>query len=533
MQDSEEPDLTFVAPPDAHAYEFQSSAVVEMLEKLATKFKDEQLALEKKEMEDHHTYQMLTMDLRNSIAAAEHEISKKKEWSAKHMQTHAETQALLTQVSATRAADFSYLTELDTTCNAKAVGFDARQKLRAEEIVAIERAIAILQQDSVAGATSKHLPGSLLAKATALVQIERNSQPENDIQERAATFLKGVSERIDSHVLSILASKVQLSPFTKVKQLIGDLIARLKAQELEEQQHKQWCDTELGTNLQTRTTKSDEVDGFHIEIDTLSTRISVLTKEVAILSKEIALIAAEMAKAASLRAAEKITNEDTIADAVAAQMELNRAITVLQDFYGTAANAVALTSSKFKVSKQPEIFEAPYTASDNAKNKNNVVAFLEVILSDFARLEAETSATENQAALDHTATAGQALLDKGAKEKLVKAKNIEKTSKSGDLVTARHNLELAQSQLDAALAYYDKLKPSCLTTSTEASSEGRIQRRNAEIQALKEALSILSGETIPDSAPDALYSSVDGGNFASDVSIPTLAPAVGAVTATR
>merc|ERR1719333_2060188 len=45
-----------VSAPEANAYEFQSSGVVEMLEKLLDKFIDERTTLEKEEMNSKHAY---------------------------------------------------------------------------------------------------------------------------------------------------------------------------------------------------------------------------------------------------------------------------------------------------------------------------------------------------------------------------------------------------------------------------------------------------------------------------------------------
>merc|ERR1719235_2332989 len=52
-----------VSAPEANAYEFQSSGVVEMLEKLLDKFIDERTTLEKEEMNSKHAYDMLMQDL--------------------------------------------------------------------------------------------------------------------------------------------------------------------------------------------------------------------------------------------------------------------------------------------------------------------------------------------------------------------------------------------------------------------------------------------------------------------------------------
>merc|ERR1719401_1439404 len=52
-------DALAVTAPEANAYEFQSSGVVEMLEKLLDKFIDERTVLEKEEMNSKHAYDML------------------------------------------------------------------------------------------------------------------------------------------------------------------------------------------------------------------------------------------------------------------------------------------------------------------------------------------------------------------------------------------------------------------------------------------------------------------------------------------
>merc|ERR1719262_473429 len=76
MQD---PEGLAVSAPEANAYEFQSSGVIEMLEKLLDKFIDERTTLEKEEMNSKHAYDMLMQDLNAQIAQAEKDRDEKSE----------------------------------------------------------------------------------------------------------------------------------------------------------------------------------------------------------------------------------------------------------------------------------------------------------------------------------------------------------------------------------------------------------------------------------------------------------------------
>merc|ERR1712118_539459 len=79
MQD---PEGLAVSAPEANAYEFQSSGVIEMLEKLLDKFIDERTTLEKEEMNSKHAYDMLMQDLKAQIAKATQDRDEKAETKA-------------------------------------------------------------------------------------------------------------------------------------------------------------------------------------------------------------------------------------------------------------------------------------------------------------------------------------------------------------------------------------------------------------------------------------------------------------------
>merc|ERR1712178_230898 len=304
-------------------------------------------------------------------------------------------------------------------------------------------------------------------------------------QARAADFLRDRAGELNSRVLSALSVRVADDPFTKVKKMIKDLIVRLMEEANEEAEHKGWCDTELSTNEQTRKEKTEAVETLHAEIDQLEASIAKLTEDISELTKAVAELDAAMAKATKLRQAEKAKNTETISDAQEAQTAVAQALTVLKEFYAKAAEATAFV-------QQPEIFDKEHKGMQS--ENGGVVGMLEVIESDFARLEADTKASEASAQKEYDEFMTDSEVDKTKKSTDIEHKTAKKQDEEQALTAKKSDLEGTQKELDAALAYFDKLKPSCVDAGV--SYEDRVARRKEEIESLQEALRILNGEDL-------------------------------------
>merc|ERR1711904_142110 len=480
-QDPDDENLA-VAAPEANAYEFQAQGIVDMLTKLAGKFEDERTDLEKEETNARHAFEMLSQDLKAQIGQATSARTEKSEAKAKALQSSADAKGDLQDTTTTRDDDSKYLADLTATCEQKSSDFAARQQLRAEEIAAVEKAIEILSSGAVSGASEKHLP-QLIQKSSSLAQLR--SVATNPNQLRVASYLKEQASRINSRVLSALAMRVADDPFKKVKKMIKDLIVKLMEEANEEAEHKGWCDTELSTNEQTRKEKTEAVETLHAEIDELEASIAKLTEDITELTKAVADLDAAVAKATSVREEEKAKNTVTIKDTQEAQTAVAQALTVLKEFYAKAAEATAFV-------QQPEIFDSPYKGMQS--ENGGVVGMLEVIESDFARLEADTKAAEATAQKQYDEFMSDSSVDKSEKSTDLEHKTEKKQDESQALTTKNKDLEGTQKELDAALAYFDKLKPSCVDSGV--SYEDRVGRRKEEIESLQEALKILNGEDI-------------------------------------
>jgi cell division septum initiation protein DivIVA len=482
LQQSEDPadEGLAVSAPEANAYEFQSHGVIEMLEKLLDKFIDERTTLEKEEMNSKHAYDMLMQDLNAQIAQAEKDRSEKAETKAAKLQARADAEGDLKDTTTTKEADEKYLADLTATCEQKASDFESRQQLRADEIVAIEKAIEIISSEAVSGNAEKHLP-TMLQKASSFAQLRSSS----GTQHRVAEYLEAQAKKLNSRVLAAVAAHAADDPFKKVKKMIKDLIVRLMEEANEEAEHKGWCDTELSTNEQTRKEKTQAVETLHAEIDQLEASIAKLTEDIGELTKAVAELDAAMAKATKLRQEEKATNTETISDSQEAQTAVAQALTVLKEFYAKAGDATAFV-------QQPEIFDSPYKGMQS--ENGGVVGMLEVIESDFARLESDTKAAEATAQKEYDTFMTDSKVDKANKSTDIEHKTAKKQDEEQAKVTKEKDLEGTQKELDAALAYFDKLKPSCVDSGV--SYEDRVGRRKEEIESLQEALRILNGEDI-------------------------------------
>jgi len=497
MQDPEATGLS-VSAPEANAYEFQSHGIVEMIEKLLDKFIDERTSLEKAEKNAGHAFELLLQDLKAQTEQASTDRGEKAGRKAKRLQEKADAEGDLVDTSTTREEDHKYLTDLSATCETKASDYESRQQLRSEELQAIGKAVEILSGSAVSGAAEKHLPTLLQGRrVSSMAQLRSHSGGQGPAaQERVASFLRRQARQLNSRVLSALAVRVADDPFSKVKKMIKDLIVRLMEEANEEAEHKGWCDTELATNEQTRKEKTAEVETLHAEMDELEASISKLTEDVANLAKEISELDAAMAKSTTMRQEEKATNAATVKDAEDAQAAVAQALIVLREFYAKAGEATALVQhrAQLRESRQvpPPIFDSPYQGM--AAEHGGVVGLLEVIESDFARLQTDTEAAEATAQKTYDEFMTDSKVLKAQKSKDVQHKTLKKQDEQQALTAKGSDLEGTQKMLDAALSYYDKLKPSCVDAGV--SYDDRVTRRKEEIQSLQEALRILNGEDL-------------------------------------
>jgi len=278
-----------------------------------------------------------------------------------------------------------------------------------------------------------------------------------------------------------VSAQLAANPFAKVVELIEGLLARLKAEAASEADHKAYCDEELKSNEKRRNKHQAAVARLTAEVQEKSVGLDDMAEEIKTLAEEQAALAQDMAQATDTRSKERLANEAAVEDAKAGQTAVKQAILVLKDFFSRQGVELLQASARRQVPAM-EKYAGMYDGG--------VVAMLEVIESDFARLEADTQASETQAQAEYARFMADAEKSTAAKRDAEFKLSLAKDQQEFEVEQLQKDLDSNQQQLDMAKAYYEELKPQCVEV--QVSHEEREARRQEEIKALTQAYEILN-----------------------------------------
>jgi len=487
-------EATDAGAPEANAYEFQSGSVITILEKLKAKFQEQLLALEKEEMNSKANYEVLMQQLTDNIKYATSSSEQKTAEKAGRLSDAANAKGEKTITEKAKADDEKILADTLAECAAASAEYEKNQVLRAGEIAAIAKATEILQSNAVSGHGQTYLPAASLvqASAPALAQLRSGANHEHASRQQIAEFLQSRAAKIGSRYLAIVADRAIQDPFAKVKKMIKDLIVKLMEQANAEADQNAYCTSELATNKMTREDKTAEVEDLTAKIDELTALSEQLASEITDLSDAVKDLRGQQHEATKIRNDEKEVNTKTVADAKEAQTAVEAATRILKEFYTKAADAALLQGGGEISQTMSEASKVPYEGLQG--ESTGVLGMLDVILSDFARLEADTLSAEDQAVAAYEKFMAESNENIAVKETEIKHKTNKKQQTDDKNLSLSKQRKLTQEELDAALGYYDKLKADCVDTNL--SYEDRVKAREAEIQSLQEALKMLQGEDL-------------------------------------
>mmetsp|Transcript_95043 Transcript_95043/g.220612 ORF Transcript_95043/g.220612 Transcript_95043/m.220612 type:complete len:710 (-) Transcript_95043:67-2196(-) len=477
--------------PAAAVYKTHSEGIVDVLEDLKEKAEEQLASLRKAETNALHNFAMLKQSLTDQAAADTKDLEDEKASKAASAETKATAEGDLNGTEKDLADGKAALEMASTNCMQAAADHEATVKARDEELKVIAEARKVLEEST----------GGASEQAYSMIQTQRigmrlqtradlaNAEVVNMVRKLAREHHSSALAQLASRIAAVMkfGSASGQDPFAKVKGLISDLITKLEAEAGAEATEKAYCDDEMAKTEEKKGELEDDISKLSAKMDQSSAKSAELKGDVKELQAELAALAQQQAEMDKIRQDEHAAYVEAKADLQAGLEGVRQALRILRDYYGGAA---LLQDGVAAAARQPAVPELHSKATGAGQS---IIGILEVVESDFAKSLAAEETQEDSAQGEYEKTTQANTVTKTLKDQDVKYKTQEYESLDKSLSEMSGDRETADTQLSAVLEYYAKLKERCIAK--PETYEQRQKRRAAEIQGLKEALSILEDET--------------------------------------
>merc|ERR1719310_223574 len=378
----------------------------------------------------------------------------------------------LKDTTAQMEADTTFLENVKSTCATADEDYQARLKVRTEEITAVGETIGILTDDEAQTAFSKSSAASFLQLRSRTHRLSADQQK----REKVAHMLKKAAMKSGDGQLAKLASSSKLLDFSEIKKAIDEMMAELKAVQKAEDDKYEYCTSEIKANEKETAAKYDLKADLEQKIDDLTSTITTLTDEIAALEALVAQTNVEMKAASENREAENKDFQVTVADQKATQAILKKAKDRMAAFYSMMQT------------KQTPPAQGTYSKHGGG---NIVVSLLQSVINESEDVEKKALNAENEAQkayeeyitdsnASNSAAATNIMNKSGSKAKAEQDKIATTESRDATiqdlLLLGEHNAALHQD-CDFLIKNYDVRKTA----------------RSEEIESLFNAKAIFSG----------------------------------------
>jgi len=468
----------------------KAGGILEILKDTKDQAEAELTEARKAEMESSHEYKLLKQSLENELGTKKKRTADAQSEKAATEDALGKAEGELAESSEMKAADEEFLKTLRGDCQTKAVEWEHRLQSAKGEIAALDKAAEILQK----GTSSAFIQVSVRRKVqsrsstimgTGTSDAVSDDEDEDDTEQRdedrrrkAVNRLRILQRKYRSNSLAQLVSRMKSDPMAKIKGLIEEMIAKLMAEAQAEASQKAFCDEEMGKSKKALEIKTGKINKYQARLDEAQVTRSKAEEEIKELETAMAAIDDEQAEATKIRKQEHEEFLKAQKDFKSASDACTEAIAVLKEYYQGASLLQVRSSSE--------------TSGDNSEAGATIIAFLETAEADFSNLLAEVEAAEEKAQQDFETLSSDNKVSKASKSAEAKGKASQAKMLASQIEDLKDDRDSTQKELDAVTMYMEKLKPEC--ESKVMSAGDKIASRKAEIEGLKDALSILEGE---------------------------------------
>lgn len=481
---------SFLSVPGFQSYAPQSGQIFGILKQLKRDFEDSLSDSQKKEKASQEEFEAMREAKEGEIATAKKAILGLDATIASFNEKHAAAAQEYEDTQAQLDMDKTFLTTLTQKCAATGEEFDARVKSRTEEIAAVQETIKILNSDEAFDVFDRSVKGVSLFQGAATTAEGAEAQRRRD---RAVAVLRKAAAGTGEASLIMLAASAQIDAFTKVKEDIDKLVGELGQQQKDEVEQRDWCNYELASNQRDTAAGDDKKVDVQQKIADLEKTKAQLTDDRAAAQKAVAEMEKQMKEASETREAENAEYQQTVADQRITQMILIKALDRMRQVYGEllqqqpGAPHIATSGTHTDPGNGP----ARFTKYGQNAGGQRVVAALETVIADSRKMDDEAVRSEEDAQ-----SAYESFMKALNKSLTVYNKSINDMSASlarteEMLLASKQDFDQTMQMLEGLSNYLQDLHRSCDFVLNNF--DARQEARAAEIQALRDAKSILSG----------------------------------------
>jgi len=488
-QNSEDEEL---GAPSAAKYKSQSGGISELLEDLKEKAEGELADARKAESEGKHNFAMVKQSLEDKLVADQKDMDDEKSGVAAAQEGKGVAAGDLAGTQKALKNSQAALKTATTDCMRSAADHEATVAARTEELKVIAKAKDILKE-STGGAESQ---------TYSLLQVAASAKSRTELaSSEVVNMVKKLAHDQHSAALSQLASRISAvvryggsggDPFAKVKGLITDMLSKLEQAAESEATEKAYCDEQMSKTEAKKGSLEADIEKLSSKIDQAASRSAELKEEVAETQSELAGMAKAQAEMDKIRAEQNAAYTTAKAELSAGLAGVRKAVGMLREYYGGDAGASMLQDdAKFGAFMQQPA--APQQHEKASGAGGSIISILEIVESDFATNLAKEETEEADAAAAYEKMTQQNAVSKTGKDQDVKYKGAESAALDKSIAEVTGDKNSASAEQAAVLEYYAKIKERCVAK--PESYEEKKARREAEINGLKEALSVLENET--------------------------------------
>jgi len=366
--------------------------------------------------------------------------------------------------------------------------YKARMDKRTDELLAIQEATAILSSQVAMKFSKKQSIGTPDGDYVGFLQISQSSRRTaiDMIRSSSTSGMVLMALKSQTHLMS----EMRANPFSKVKRMIQQMLEKLLKEQAEDAQKKAWCDSELAKTLQSKKEKEHDVEKLKNRLEAMNAELVQLKTEIANIKRDVTEMMSALEKATEVRNKERATNQAAIKEYKDAQALVGDALKVLKEFYDQESLPDSHQRTGKGGWKGASAGDGKYEAGTSMAS--GIIGILEIAKQDFADLENELTMAEEAAAKDFKELKNESEVKLAVFTTDLEYKARKRIKLKGERTRLVADLKGYEKELEAVLAYYKKLKPMC--TIQDDPYEVRAKRRQAELDALQNALQVLEGK---------------------------------------